>query len=194
MNYLIFDTETTGLVNTKHPYDFDAQPHLVQLACIIADNNFNIVSEYSCIVKPDGYEIPTQASDVHGITTEHAIEHGIDLLEAVCRFKDMLDSADTLVAHNIDFDMIVMRASLHRSEFNLDELIGSKDKYCTMQNCINTLKLPGRYGKYKWPKLAECYKHYTGNELDGAHDALIDTRACLEVLKHIKNTETKDEI
>jgi len=31
--------------------------------------------------------------------------------------------------------------------------------------------------------LAEAYRHYTGEEIVGAHDALVDTEACLAVFR-----------
>ena len=35
----------------------------------------------------------------------------------------------------------------------------------------------------KWPTLAEAFQHFTGQELAGAHDALVDTEACLSVFR-----------
>ena len=53
---------------------------------------------------------------------------------------------------------------------------------CTKESSTDVLKLPGKYG-YKWPTLAEAYRHYTGEEIEGAHDALVDTEACLAVYR-----------
>jgi hypothetical protein len=68
----------------------------------------------------------------------------------------------------------------------MDELL-TKSTFCTMEKSTNLVKLPGKYGKYKWPKLVELYKFLFNEELTGAHDALVDilaTRRCYyELLK-----------
>jgi DNA polymerase-3 subunit epsilon len=43
----------------------------------------------------------------------------------------------------------------------------------------------------KPPKLEECIQHFFSEELPGAHDALIDARACARVYFHLKTTEEK---
>jgi len=40
--------------------------------------------------------------------------------------------------------------------------------------------------QYKNPSLAEAYKHFTGEDLIGAHDAIVDVMATIEVYRHIK--------
>ena len=55
------------------------------------------------------------------------------------------------------------------------------------ENSTDVLKLPGKYG-YKWPTLAEAYRHYTGQEISGAHDALVDTEACLVIFRALVET------
>jgi DNA polymerase III epsilon subunit-like protein len=40
-------------------------------------------------------------------------------------------------------------------------------------------KLPGKYGRYKWPKLAELHQVLFGEPFAGAHGALADARACM---------------
>ena len=74
MKYLFFDTETTGLPrNYKAPVtDAENWPRLVQLAWILCEADGTIVEQVDHIVKPDGWTIGKQASDIHGITTERA--------------------------------------------------------------------------------------------------------------------------
>ena len=64
---LLFDTETTGFVQKDYPPDHPSQPHLVQLGMILADDASNEIQSVELIVRPEGYEIPKQASDVHKI-------------------------------------------------------------------------------------------------------------------------------
>lgn len=60
-------------MNYKAPnYDIQNWPRLVQLAWILADDKGNKIHSGNLIVRPDGFEIPTDAAKVHGITTEIA--------------------------------------------------------------------------------------------------------------------------
>ena len=68
---LFFDTETTGLVDFKASPASVNQPHLVQLGCILSEDNGEEISRLSLTVKPEGYEIPDNM--VHGITNAMAL-------------------------------------------------------------------------------------------------------------------------
>ena len=57
MSYLIFDTETTGIPNLSIDMQHPAQPHIVQLAAIILDENFNITTELNTLIKPTDWDI-----------------------------------------------------------------------------------------------------------------------------------------
>ena len=41
----------------------------------------------------------------------------------------------------------------------------------------------------KPPKLEECMKHFFGEEFPGAHDAMVDTRACARVYWRLQQKE-----
>lgn len=86
--YLFFDTETTGIPNDyKAPCtNTDNWPRLIQLGWLLTDAAGRILSEGNHIVRPDGFEIPKAASDVHGITTEFALENGKPLLDVIFAF------------------------------------------------------------------------------------------------------------
>ncbi len=166
---LFFDTETTGKANMQLPATHPTQPRLVQLACILAEGEDEL-AVLSCIVKPFGFEIPKQASDVHGITMEMARRDGVDVSVALAMFKEFAAKATQYVAHNIAFDLLVMSR----------ELLGKwhpLPTFCTMEAMTPICELPGPYG-FKWPRLAEAYQHAFNEPLVGAHDALADVRAC----------------
>ena len=90
--YLIFDTETTGLPqNWKAPLaDFDNWPRLVQLTWQVHDVEGKLIDVKNYIVKPEGFDIPFNASKIHGISTERAEKEGMPLSEVLDIFMKEL--------------------------------------------------------------------------------------------------------
>ncbi len=184
---LVFDTETTGLPDFRMPLDWDGQPHLVQLAALLVDEDGTERAGLNLIVEPDGYEIPEATSNVHGITTELAKRWGVPLSAAVWPFVCMRSQARLIVAHNIKFDLAVMEAAIFRlPKRNFHP--GPSERFCTMERSAPIVNLPptdrmraAGIDKPKPPRLEEAYRHFFGEELVGAHDALADVRACLRI-------------
>lgn len=182
-----FDTETTGLLPKYYSMDdISRLPHLVQLGAIMVDfdNNFEEVETVDVLVKPNGYEIPTASSDIHGIKHEYAVKYGQPLKDVVGSFRGIIDRSVGLVAHNMDYDSRIMALSYIRSELDPEHVYG-KPKLCTMKAATPVLNLPGMYGP-KWPKLEECVKHFFDEDMVGAHDALTDIRYTLRIFKHMR--------
>jgi DNA polymerase III epsilon subunit-like protein len=174
--YLYLDTETTGFFKKDVARTHESQPHLVQVGLSWLDNHEFPRAEFNFVVKPDGWEIPTGASDVHGITTDIACLWGcISEKAAVNLFAKLLGRADFLIAHNLAFDLEIMRIAAARYEVDLPTDFSC---VCTMELTTDLCKLPGRYGKYKWPKLIEAHQFLFNTGFDSAHDAMADVRAC----------------
>ena len=175
--YLFFDTETTGIPNDyKAPCtNTDNWPRLIQLGWLLTDAAGRILSEGNHIVRPDGFEIPKAASDVHGITTEFALENGQPLLDVIFAFGADLNQADCVVGHNLDYDLHIVGAEYVRLGYD-SRIMFARPTLCTMQATIQFCNIPGRFGP-KWPKLMELYTKLFGQEFDGAHDAMADILA-----------------
>lgn len=187
MTTLIFDTETTGFAQYGYGPSDPRQPHLVQIAYQELDEKTGEVAEFSAIVKPEGWEIPDQVVEVHGITTTQALAEGYPLVQAIHYFVKALKRATRLVAHNIPFDVCVMRTALCRAGVDYAKFDDTRncDHYCTDASSRDVVQCPPtekmiKAGRCHWksPKLEEAYKHFTGLELVGAHSALADVRAC----------------
>ncbi len=186
--YLIFDTETTGLPkNYNAPLtDFDNWPRMVQLAWQLHDENGELISVENYIVKPDGYEIPFNASKIHGITTERAEKQGLDLKEVLDKFSGDLEKCQFVAGHNISFDLAIVGCEYLRCELE-NKLEGIKDldtkdagtEYCAIPG--------GKGGGYKWPRLDELHKKLFDEGFDEAHNAAADveatTRSFLEMIR-----------
>ncbi len=184
MKVLIFDTETTGMVTWNEPPDHPSQPDLVQLAMLLIErDDWSIKTRSSFIVQlANGVEIDAEAEATHGISAADCERYGVAPIVAVPVFHQLCIQAAASGARDISFERSVTLTALHRLGNKPDRMDG-KDLVCTKEATTDVLKLPGKYGKYKWPTLAEAYRHYTGLEIEGAHDALADTLACLEVYR-----------
>lgn len=184
MIYLIFDTETTGLPkNYQAPFkDIDNWPRLVQLSFIISNGKHR--QEFNFIIKPNGFEIPEVASNIHGITTERALAAGVDVDFALTILRGFINIADVIVAHNFDFDKAIIGSEFYRQNETIglgyEMKLASKKTFCTMKD-QKIDKYRVEMGMTKWPKLIELYKHLFKEEFSGAHNSLMDTRACERV-------------
>lgn len=178
--YLFFDTETTGIPKDyKAPCtNTDNWPRLIQLGWLLTDAEGRILSEGNHIVRPDGFEIPKAASDVHGITTEFALENGKPLLDVIFAFGADLNQAECVIGHNLDYDLHIVGAEYVRLGYD-SRIMFARPTLCTMQATILYCNIPGRFGP-KWPKLMELYTKLFGQEFDGAHDAMADIVATKE--------------
>lgn len=180
--YLIFDTETTGLPkNFNAPLsDSENWPRMVQIAWQLHDKDGILLENQDYIIKPDGYDIPFNATRIHGISTKMANEEGRELAEVLAEFQEVLKKAKVVAGHNIDFDYKIAGAEFHRKEIeNVLEKIPSAD---TMQLGTDFCQLPGgKYGKYKSPKLEELYEKLYGAKFDEAHNAAADVNATAQI-------------
>ena len=185
MKILFFDTETTGLPkNWKAPvHQLDNWPRLVQIAWQVYNSNGDLLEEHEYVIKPVGFIISLEASAVHKITTEKALEIGVDLLTILKAFSSSVNGCGLLVAHNYSYDYNIMGAELLRN--GLENSLHEKEHICTMNASTEFCKIPGPYG-YKWPKLEELH-NILFSESFNAHDALDDIKATARCFWKLKN-------
>jgi DNA polymerase III epsilon subunit-like protein len=176
--YVFFDTETSGLPRdwSAPASDVSNWPHLVQIAWVCCDADGKTTTSHEYLIKPQGFKISKQAIELHGITTEHALREGVDLAPVLAEFSGAVQSARTVVGHNLDFDLKVVQAEWVRAD--MKDAFARKRKCCTMKSSTDYCRIPGKYG-YKWPKLDELHSKLFGRGFDGAHGALADTQACM---------------
>lgn len=197
-NLLFFDTETTGFALTRSTAGDPRQPHTVQLAAQLVSISGVVLGSFSTMIKlPEGMEVPERAAAVHGIDAETANRYGIEKIDAMKQFNHLLRRADTIVAHNKDFDITMVNVEAHRTQFSLD--YADRKQFCTMAAATPIVNLPptpkmvaAGFNKPKSPKLEECIQHFFGETLEGAHDAMIDVQACQRVYFHLKSMETEN--
>lgn len=198
--YLIFDTETTGLPKRWDApiTDTDNWPRCIQIAWQLHDAMGNLVDHQDYLVRPDGFNIPYDAEQVHGISTELAKQRGAGLGEVLEKFNTALAKAKFIVGQNVGFDVNIMGAEFYRLgiENTLQELpvLDTCTEY-TAELC----KIPGgRGGKFKLPTLTELHEYLFNEPFAEAHNATADveatTRCFLELVRKKHYTQEQLDV
>ena len=194
---LFFDTETTGIPERSWNWDtdFEKYPHVVQMAWL---HGCKVETH---IIRPDGWEIPQEAVDVHGITTEYALEHGEPFASVVDMFIQDCHDAGLICGHNIHFDTSIIKANILRElgrEYydanDVENALYKGKRIDTMRPTMKWVDARMANGRLKFPNLSELYSRCFPGESFPAHDALEDTKAvakCLPVILELGLVELK---
>jgi len=103
----------------------------------------------------------------------------------------MVRRGGLLAGHNVSFDVRIVRIASAR-------VYGRKwapdvPTYCTMKSSTGLCRIlhaePRHDRDWKWPRLEEAIRHFFGEGLEGAHDALVDVRACHRIYFHLNPPE-----
>ena len=187
--YLIFDTETTGLPKSWNApiTDTDNWPRCIQIAWQLHDEMGKLIEHDDFLIQPEDFNIPYDAERIHGISTDLALEQGIQLEEGLNLFNKALGKTKFIVGQNLGFDINIMSCEFHRSgiESNLQKL--PLLDTCTEQTALMCQIPGGRGGKFKLPTLTELHQHLFGTGFGEAHNATADveatTRCFLELIR-----------
>ena len=186
--YLIYDTETTGLPkNFSAPVtDSENWPRLVQVAWQLHNDMGELIEVKNFIVRPDGFTIPFNAQKIHGISTQRALDQGVDLAFVLEEFNKAVVQSDFVVGHNIIFDINIMGAEFYRAQIATTLL--DEKSIDTKNEGTDFCAIPGgRGGKFKWPTLTELHVKLFKEGFAEAHNASADveatTRCFLELIR-----------
>jgi DNA polymerase III subunit epsilon len=160
------------------------QPFVVQLAAVLFEDT-RPVAHLSVITVPEDrgniVSIPADVVAIHGISDDLVASVGVPYKVAVGMFNNLLRRADRQVAHNIQFDDLMMHATYMRIAADQD-VLNAVPKFCTMKTATPVCGLRNARGGPKWPKLIEAHKHFLGEGFEGEHDAMNDVMACARVM------------
>lgn len=192
---LFYDTETTGLPVWQEPSDHPSQPHIVQLALLLAEDDGTEIESHNAIVRPDGWIISDEVSAIHGITQERALADGIPESIAVNLYVTAMMRCSMRVAHNQSFDERIVRIAMLRAGIlrRFIEFLETAPSSCTCTDTTALVNLPPSekmaakgMKRPKPPKLIEATRFFFNEDLPGAHDAMVDVRACARIFFHLK--------
>lgn len=194
--FLIFDTETTGVPDFKKPADDPSQPRLCSVAACLVDDAGEVLDEFYSLVNPKGWSEETiaradDAFKINGLTMERLRDEG-DALDAILGKLDWLQARSEGVAtYGITFDTKMIRSE--RRRLGLEDRYGAKPTFCVQRAAVNLCKIAptekmmasGRKW-FKTPNLTEAVRILLDEELEGAHDALADTKATVKLFNFMR--------
>ena len=156
----VIDTETTGL---------GAQDRIVEIAVVVLDaTTLETVDEYDTLINPCRDVGPQH---IHGISAS-MVEAAPTFAEIAGDLADRLDN-HVLVAHNLPFDVRMVRGEFTRLDAELAEGRG-----------VCTLEMSGS-------RLSTAVQEH-GIRLDDHHRALADARAAAELLRALRDRAPDD--
>ena len=210
---MVFDVETTGLLNTKYGVlpKLDECPYVVQCSYILYDLDIHkIIKTMNSYVKiPENIPIPAESTAIHGITREMC-DSGRLMADILLEFYEDYFKASVLVAHNFKFDTKLLNIEFQRNlrkdwcpcalklflPVYMEEI--KKEYICTMESSTELCKIgfpSGRENRYKWPTLLELYRHLFLKTPENLHDSMMDCLVCLRcVLKISYNHDMADDV
>lgn len=214
----VFDVETTGLPDPVTRYKASAinthlWPHIIEFAYVIVNIKTNKIMKWKNELIKIPENVTLQGTEIHGITRPTCDAYGKRLIDVLSEFWLDVTDVSQLIAHNIDFDINMVRAECYRAlnTLNPDEKKDFEALYmpfnrrinnhtlkmvCTMKENKDVCKIVKCWDdgtKYhKWPTLLELHEHVFGTKVEDLHCALKDVLVCIKC--HHKLTYKNDKL
>ena len=190
---LFLDIETTGLPKMDKSYGTQRFYHhsklkiydkarMVQFSFITFHKNGDKNQEYDFIIKPNGFTIPQESTNIHNISHDLALKNGLDISTVLDTFETVLDNTQAIVMHNAWFDRTILMSEVYRlGRMDLVDKIYNKRYYCTMRypGIKDFVGIPSQYYKgFKNPQLSELhYKLFNKSiNIQYQHNSLYDVK------------------
>ena len=178
--------------------DLDRLPHITQISWALIDaKNHDIIESYNEYIRlPVGVTVPAIVTSITGITESMCNTIGVDIVDAMTAFARAFFRCSTVVAHNIEFDRLMICAEVERNRARLtaavpyircmfhpryDATLGVH-QFDTMFRTMNICQIyrDSKNGAkvLKPPKLVELYKILFHETPDNLHNSMVDVLVC----------------
>ena len=176
-----FDTETTGV---------DVTTDRIVTGTLLHTTGYDTEPKAKDWLLNPGIDIPQAATDVHGITTAHAREHGsspaVALQEMGHLVAGIISSGQVLVAFNASYDLSILDAELARHNLpTLFDRVGHGDWFTVIDPLVLIRGVDETNRNFKKGRkytLAACCQRFKV-PLNGAHDATADATAAVALAR-----------
>lgn len=158
--FAVVDVETTGLFPNRHD-------RVIEIAILRVNHVGETLGEYSTLVNP---ERDIGRTDIHGIKSKH-LRHAPGFEDVAGDILSLLAGA-VFTAHNVHFDRRFVESEFSRIDYALPSF-----------PCLCTMTLGARADRsIPSRRLSAICRHF-GIDVKGAHSALGDARATVELLR-----------
>lgn len=166
MKTLYFDTETTGLIgNSAIP--LEKQPRIIEFCGILLDDEGEIIDQVDTLINP-GIPISEEIERITGIKQEDLAGQP-SFSEVSDKIWRLFNSAEEVVAHNLSFDLGMMKNDFERIGF---AFVLHSVKTCTVEGSLHL------FGHRL--NLTALHQHLFGEAFTGAHRARTDVEALIK--------------
>lgn len=173
---LIFDTETTGLVDNMSTR-FEKQAEVIEFCGISIDpTDGKVIEEFDQLIRPT-IPITEEITKLNNINNE-MVRNAPTFKFLASDIRDLIERSDCVVAHNAAFDRDMVNlefARLGQTKIAWPRII------CTIEA---TLHIKG----YRL-SLSALHEHLFGVTFDGAHRARADVEALARIVVELKRQE-----
>lgn len=175
MNYIVYDTETTGLP-APDGVPLASQPKIIEFAAIKLDQDLIEIGRMEFLANP-GHPLSDIIVKITGITDDMLKDKPSFSanMENLC---DFFLGTQSVIAHNAKFDLALLKFELARLD-RVTSFPWPPKQICTIEK---TMHLEG----YRL-NLGKLYKKATGKEhMKNAHRAMADVEALTECVRWMR--------
>lgn len=172
MVVLVFDTETTGLLEGRLAR-VKLQPHVIQFASRLMDlDSGEVIEDFSCLVKPP-ISLPDKIVKITGHTDE-ILAREKPFSHLADKIIGSIESAPQVVAHNLAFDRDVLNFEAAR----VGRKISWPKSFCTVEQTVHLLGYQA--------DLTKLHELLFGRAFDSSHTASGDVAALSSCLVEMR--------
>ena len=177
MKIIIFDTETTGLIQPGAT-DIEKQPYITDIFCLKImlheDRSLVLVDSFESLVKVP-IPISAEITRITGIT-DSDLANQPTFNEIVPKLAEFFTGVDKIVAHNLAFDRAMLANELVRAN-RLIKFPWPRLHECTVEKTL--------YFEQRRLSLTRLHEFLFGKGFPDAHRAKVDVLALYECYKEL---------
>ncbi len=153
MNILLFDTETTGLLQPNNS-DLTMQPKIIEFYGVKINEEFEILDELDILIDPEE-PISKQITDINGIM-DNMVKGKGTFSHHIASIIALFSGTNMSVAHNHSFDQGMLDVEFKRlSNFKIPEV---KHQICTVEATISMTGHRLSLSRLHWMLLQKEFK------------------------------------
>lgn len=112
---LIFSCSTTNITTNNSQKNNDIEEKkLSRIEWRILDSENELIEYCNFLIKPYNYDIPQQATDIHGISHNIAYEHGKNIEDILIAFRNRIEISDYVSNNDLSQDIKTLKSEYEK--------------------------------------------------------------------------------